>query len=126
MPGMVLKLATGVAALSFAWLGASTPKTDPVRGQMLFEKRCTGCHALDRLKAAPPLREVFGKAAGRHHTYPYSDALRMSHVTWDEATLDKWLADPESVVPGNDMPFRLDDAGERGDIIAYLKQLGSK
>ena len=47
-------------------------------------------------------------------------------VTWDEAALDKWLADPDSLVPGSDMSFRLDNAAERADIIAYLKQLPSK
>ena len=48
----------------------------------------------------------------------------MSHVTWDEATLDKWLADPDRVIAGNDMSFRLNDAGERADIVAYLKEKG--
>jgi cytochrome c len=35
--------------------------------------------------------------------------------------LDRWLTDPEQVVPGNDMAFRLIKADERAAIIAYLK-----
>jgi cytochrome c len=47
-------------------------------------------------------------------------------LVWDETTLDKWLTDPESVVAGNNMAFRLENAGQRADIIAYLKTLGRK
>jgi cytochrome c len=100
---------------------ASAP--DANRGKDLVGRRCMGCHSVDGIKAAPPLRGAFGRAAGRVAPFPYSDALKGARVTWDDATLDKWLTDPESVVPGNDMSFRLDNASERADIIAYLKQL---
>jgi cytochrome c len=45
---------------------------------------------------------------------------------WDEATLDRWLIDPEALVSDNDMGFRLSRAEERSAIIAYLKQLPAK
>jgi len=124
MRRILLKLATAAMALTFALVGASVSKPDPDRGRVLFERRCTGCHALDGLKAAPPLRGVFGKPAARNPQYSYSDALRSARFSWDEATLDRWLADPDAVAPGNDMSFRLDNAAERADIVAYLKQLG--
>ena len=120
------KLATVALGLRVALIGASGSKPDPDQGRVLFEKRCTGCHALDRSKAGPPLRGVFGNAAGRNPQYPYSDALKNAHVSWDNSTLDRWLADPEAVVPGSDMSFRLESAAERADIVAYLKQLGGK
>jgi cytochrome c len=120
------KLATAAMAAGFALIGASSSKPDPGEGRALFERRCTGCHALDSLKAAPPLRGVFGRPAGRNRQFPYSDALKNAPVAWDEATLDRWLTDPDSVAPGNDMAFRLEKASERADIIAYLKQLGGK
>ncbi|HYW48576.1 MAG TPA: c-type cytochrome [Bryobacteraceae bacterium] len=108
-------------------LAAGAPAaTQALAGAALFEKRCTGCHALDQAKEGPPLRGVFGRAAGRDPQFPYSDALKRSRVTWNEGTLDKWLADPESLVPGTDMPFRLSNAAERADIIAYLKGLPGK
>jgi len=99
---------------------------DAQRGRDTFEKMCTGCHALDRAKVGPRLRNVYGKPAGKDSQFPYSSAMRGASVTWDDRTLDRWLADTESVVPGNDMSFRLDDAGKRADIIAYLKQLSGK
>src|SRR5262245_39277149 len=119
----------GIASLGgifLAALGAAASGANATRGHGLFERRCTGCHALDQRKAGPPLRGVFGRAAARDEQFPYSDALKKARVTWDEAALDKWLADPDSLVPGADMSFRLDNAAERADIIVYLKQLTGK
>ncbi len=95
-------------------------------GREAFEQTCTGCHALDRVKVGPRLRNIYGQPAGKDTRFSYSDALKSASVTWDETTLDRWLADTESVIPGNDMPFRLNDATKRADIIAYLKQLSGK
>jgi cytochrome c len=116
-----LSLAVAPAALLLP-IAVSSP-TDANRGRELFEKRCTGCHALDHTKAAPPLRAIFGRPSARDPVYPYSDALKHAHVTWDTPTLDKWLADPDQLVPGNDMSFGLEDPAERAAIVAWLKQL---
>uniref|UniRef100_Q02A35 Cytochrome c, class I n=1 Tax=Solibacter usitatus (strain Ellin6076) TaxID=234267 RepID=Q02A35_SOLUE len=95
-------------------------------GKDLFERRCTGCHAIDREKSGPRLAGVYGRRAGAIAGFTYSESLRKSGVVWDRATLDRWLANPESVVPDNDMPFRLADEGERQAIIEYLRQISSK
>lgn len=94
-------------------------------GQALFETRCSGCHALDADREGPRLRGVVGRAAGSVKTFQYSKALKNSKHTWDETTLDKWLSDPESVVPDNDMSFRLPKQEERTAIISYLKSLST-
>jgi cytochrome c len=104
----------------------TSPRGDAQLGRDAFEKTCTGCHALDRAKVGPPLRHVHGQPAGRDTQFSYSDAMKRASVTWDDATLDRWLADTESVVPGNDMSFRLNDKSKRADIIAYLKQLSGR
>ena len=118
-----LTIVTGVVCTTAA-IAASDQDVD--RGREAFEKRCTGCHALDKLKIGPPLRGVYGRAAGKDPQFPYSDAVKSASVTWDESTLDRWLNDTDSVIPGNDMTFRLNDRAERADIIAYLKQLSGK
>jgi cytochrome c len=92
-------------------------------GKSLFEKRCSGCHALDADHEGPRLRGVFGRSAGKVKTFKYSDALQKAKVTWDETELDKWLTDTESVAPDNDMGFRVPKQEERAAIIAYLKTL---
>jgi len=91
------------------------------RGRILFERRCTGCHALDQNKEGPHLRDVFGRKAGTVADFQYSDALKAAQFTWDDASLDKWLTDTESVIPNNDMAFRVPSAEERADIIAFLR-----
>ena len=99
---------------------------DADRGKLLFEKRCTGCHSLDRSKEGPPLQNVYGRQAGSVPNFNYSDALKAARVTWDEDSLDKWLTDTDSVVPDNNMDFRVPKADERADIIRYLKVSSGK
>jgi len=118
-----LTILTGVVCVTVA-IAASGK--DPERGREAFEKRCTGCHALEKAKTGPPLRGVYGRKAGKDPQFTYSDAVKNASVTWDESTLDRWLNDTESVIPDNDMSFRLNDPAERANIIAYLKQLSGK
>jgi len=58
-------------------------------GKSLFEKRCGGCHALDRDKEGPRLKGVYGRTAGSVDSFQYSDALKKSRVKWTEDTFDK-------------------------------------
>jgi cytochrome c len=94
-------------------------------GKALFEKRCTGCHALDADHEGPRLRGVFGRPTGAVKTFKYSETLQKSKFTWDEAKLDRWLTDTDSLVPDNDMGFRVPKPEERAAIIAYLKSLSN-
>jgi cytochrome c len=99
---------------------------DPMRGKDLFEKRCGGCHSLDTDKEGPRLRNVYGRKAGSIASFKYSDGLKGAAVTWDQASLDKWLTNTESVVPDNDMDFHVPKADERADIIEYLRVSSGK
>ncbi len=94
-------------------------------GRDLFEKRCGGCHALDEDHEGPRLKGVVGRTAGSVKTFKYSAPLQNAGFKWDEAKLDKWLTDTESLVPENDMAFRVPKPEERTAIIAYLKSLSS-
>ena len=99
---------------------------DADRGKTIFEKRCTGCHALTIDKEGPRLGGIYGRAAGSVPSFTYSDAVKKSGVTWDAAALDKWLAEPDAFIPDSNMAFRVVDASERSAIIAYLKQFSGK
>jgi cytochrome c len=59
------------------------------RGKQLFEKRCTGCHSLERNKEGPNLRGVYGRPAGTAPGFNYSTALKSSHFVWDEQRLEQ-------------------------------------
>jgi len=95
---------------------------DPAHGKLVFEKRCTGCHAMDANRDAPKLTGAYGRKAGAVPGFAYSQAMKNSSVVWDDGLLDRWLIDTESVVKDNNMDFSLPKADERRDIIAYLKQ----
>ncbi|MGD0444793.1 MAG: heme-binding domain-containing protein [Edaphobacter sp.] len=95
---------------------------DAARGKAVFEKRCTGCHAMEADREGPRLAGVFGRKAGGVAGFNYSTGLKNSGITWTEATLEKWLSDPDLVVKDNNMSFSVPKAEERRDLIAYLKQ----
>jgi cytochrome c len=109
-----------------ATLAIGASGTDAERGREAFEKRCTGCHALDKIKVGPPLRGIYGRNAGKDPQFAYSDAVKNTSIVWDESTLARWLTDTESVIPDNDMAFRLNDPSDRANIIAYLRKLSGK
>jgi cytochrome c len=113
--GLVALLAVSSGSL----LGQGQPL---VSGKELFERRCGGCHALDRDKEGPRLGGVYGRMAGSVDSFEYSEALKKSRIIWNDESLEKWLTDPGQFVPNNNMDFHLENAGERRDIIAYLKK----
>ncbi len=119
----------GAFSLAFIWLTATTafaaPMGDPVRGQMVYEK-CAGCHSLDANRVGPKHRDVFGRTAGSLTDFSYSNALASSDITWDEETLDAWLTNPGGFIRGSRMGFRLSDAQDRADVIAYLKAVSEE
>jgi cytochrome c len=116
-----------VAALSMLGKGGdaeagSNAAGDPARGKIAFEKRCTGCHALDGDREGPRLSGVFGRKAGSVAGFGYSAGLKNSGITWNETTLEKWLSDPDSLASDTTMDFHVPKAQERSDLIAYFKR----
>jgi cytochrome c len=115
--------AKAVLAFGFALAAAGAHADgDAVRGAKLFEE-CVACHKLDPSGEAvgPNLHGVFGRKAGEGADFRYSPALKRSGIAWSEQSIDKFIADPQAVVPGNRMPFAgIPDAAARADLIAYL------
>jgi cytochrome c len=97
---------------------------DAGKGEKIFAK-CKACHTIEagKNKVGPSLAGVVGRHAGGAGGFKYSDAMHSAGLTWDEASLDKYLADPKGFVPGNKMAFPgLKNEQDRQDVIAYLKQ----
>jgi cytochrome c len=95
---------------------------DVEKGKIVFEQ-CAACHSLGEPGDydGPTLMGVIGRKAGSLEDYRYSAAMKRSDVTWDAATLDKYIADPQAFIPGNRMAFAgISDKAERDDLIAYL------
>jgi cytochrome c len=96
---------------------------DAAHGQQLYESRCIACHSPDANRVGPMHRGVFGRKAGSVPGYAYSTALKNAGFVWDAAKLDAWLTDPQALVPGQKMNFKVAKPQDRADLIAYLKTL---
>jgi len=99
---------------------------DPLRGKEIFGKRCVGCHSLTRDGEGPRLQGVYGRTSGEVVGFDYSPALKKARIVWGDASLESWLADPDALVPGNNMGFRVAKPEERQDLIRFLKQSSEK
>ena len=112
-----------VCLLAAPALGADA---DVSAGKAAFNNNCRTCHSAkpgdNRL--GPALGGIVGAKAGTRPGYGnYSQAMKSSGITWDEQTLDRFIANPEEVVPNNNMkPFKgIPDPAVRKSIIEYLK-----
>jgi cytochrome c len=115
-----LGLTTGIGAM------AEDSSSSAEYDKQLFTKRCGGCHSLDHDQTGPRLGNVYGRKAGTVSTFRYSDAMKTTQITWNDASLDKWLTDPESVVPDTDMEFHVPKPDERAAIIRCLRLSSGK
>ena len=115
----------GIVASTLA-LGSSVAlaEGDAAHGEAVFNK-CKACHAVDQAKnkVGPYLVGVFGRPAGTAEGFKYSQAMKDSGITWDEATIAEYVANPRGYIKGNRMAFAgLKNQQDIADLIAYLKQ----
>jgi glucose/arabinose dehydrogenase/cytochrome c2 len=106
------------------------PVGDPGRGQAYFQLSCAVCHSPGLgpnntviIKQGPSLLGVTGRKAGSSPHFNYTKAMRESGLTWDAATLNRFLASPMTVLPGTTMPMPVPNDVNRADVIAYLSTL---
>ncbi len=125
---MLRALALGFA-MGSAWMlsgnaarAAALPTGDAARGAQTYEDQCGACHSLDANRIGPAHRGVFGRKAGSAPDFAYSPGVKKSKIIWAEPTLDKWLTNPQAMIKGARMGFRLTDPGRRADVIAFLKR----
>lgn len=113
-------VALGVTAVPAARAADAATK----RGERLF-LQCRACHSLGTEtagKVGPPLVALLGRTAGAYPEFAYSTALSQAALTWDEATLERWLTSPATLVPGTSMIYAgLPKAEDRRALIAYLR-----
>jgi len=130
---MQVRIHTAVAVLltviaSFIFASGTMAAGDADRGKKAFLK-CVACHsaAPNVHKTGPSLASIWGRKAGAIEGFArYSDAIKKSDIVWTDETLDAWLRNPRSLVPGTLMNIRgIESATERSDIVAYLKRLAS-
>lgn len=96
-----------------------------------FNNHCRTCHSVKEgdHRLGPSLHNIYGAKAGSSSAYAnYSQGLKGSGVTWDDATLDKFIENPDQVIPNNNMkPYKgIDDETVRKQIIDFLKSQNAK
>ena len=115
-------LVLGVLATMAA---GSAIAADVEAGKTAF-KKCALCHTAEagKNKIGPSLFGIVGRKSATLEDFNYSEAMKKFDHTWDEGTLDEYLADPRATVPGTKMIFPgIKDKVEREDVIAYLETL---
>jgi cytochrome c len=111
---------------------ASTSAMAEDSGARLFEP-CRACHSLDKAARnlpGPNLAGLLGRTVGGDVAFDYSPALQKArdagHI-WDEARLDKFLADPAEMFPGLWMATRgVEDVAERRALVRFLADPASR
>jgi cytochrome c len=97
-------------------------------GQQAFNNSCRTCHTIKQgdNRLGPSLFGVVGPKAGTLSGYRFSPSMRQSGVTWDQTSLDRFIADPEALINGNAMkPYGgISDAAQRKAIVDYLDKQG--
>ncbi|HYZ25361.1 MAG TPA: c-type cytochrome [Geminicoccaceae bacterium] len=120
---IVLPLAAALALLSDAALAQNEVSPDEAR--LAFNNHCRTCHVTKEgdNRLGPSLHNIVGREAGSAPGFGYSPAMQNADFAWDEERLDRFIENPEAVVPGNNMkPFSgIAAAEERAKIVAHLK-----
>jgi cytochrome c len=109
----------GALATAAAAIAQNTPAAGAPFNQ------CAVCHSIDGNNGTgPTLQHLIGRRSGTVPGFRYSRAMKSAAIVWDDATLDRYLTDPQELVPGNIMPFAgVADPAQRAGIIAYLRTL---
>jgi cytochrome c len=122
-------LGLGAAAVVVALYGPALAEGDAAKGQAAFAK-CAICHQVGpgaKTLVGPELNGIVGRKAASIPDYPYSAGMKKlgeQGFVWTEENIDKWITDPKAMIPDSPMALAFQgvpDAGERADIIAYLK-----
>ena len=97
---------------------------NPTAGNTAFT-RCRTCHTVEKgepNRVGPNLFGIVGKSSATTAGFNYSDAMKNAKITWDEATLVKYILDAPGTVPGNKMNLAKGavNATAAADIVAFL------
>jgi cytochrome c len=122
-----LRIMTGTVCPAYVMLPVSQSapqEKDVASGQLVFNNACRTCHTTKEgdNRLGPNLYRIVGRKAGSLQTYRYSSAMKGADFVWDEEELDRFMANPEQLVPGNNMkPFSgLASPQDRAKVIAFL------
>jgi cytochrome c len=115
--------ATLALSMTLLMAGSALADGDAARGEKKFGD-CAACHKLEAgaNNVGPSLHGIFGRKAAEIADFRYSPAIKRSAIVWTPEMVEKFITDPQAMVPGNRMPYAgMTSAGDRADLIAYLQ-----
>jgi cytochrome c len=122
---MIRAMRAALALLTILLLaGAARADGDAARGEAKFQD-CAACHKLEAgaNNVGPSLHGIFARKAGDIADFRYSPAMKKSGIVWTPQMLEKFIAEPQAMVPANRMPYAgMASAADRADLIAYLQK----
>ena len=118
---------TTAAVLAAMVCAAPVFGADANAGKAVFRAQCALCHSAEPSDnggaQGPNLNGVFGRHSASNPSFGYTAAMKASGLTWDAATLDRWITNPAAVAPGTSMPFAgLPDAQSRATLVCYVTE----
>jgi cytochrome c len=112
-----------VVAVVAAASSSAQAEGDPKEGEAVFKKNCSVCHTteVDKNKIGPSLHGIVGRPSATVPNFQYSEAMKKAEKTWDEQTLETYLANPREFIPNTKMIFAgLKNEKDRQNLVAYL------
>jgi cytochrome c len=124
MAGNAIAASAGLA-IALAASSTAIAAGNAQAGQTVFAARCAACHAPSpgQNKIGPSLAGIVGSKAGSVPGFNFSPAMKTADITWDDASLDKFLANPTGFIHGSHMFVSLPTGSDRDNVIAYLNTL---
>ncbi len=124
-----MRRASASICCAIVCLAAALPARgqDATAGKKIFRERCSVCHTAEPNDngggQGPSLIGVFGRASAGAPQFAYTQALRDSKLTWDAATLNRFLNSPGGVVPDTSMALSVPDKADRDNLVAYFQSV---
>jgi cytochrome c len=120
-------LESRIVCLSAIALLVSSPGMSQDGALQIFNNACRTCHTTREgdNRLGPNLHNILGRKAGSLPDYNFSSAMKDAGFVWDEEKLERFIAHPDEVVPGNNMrPYGgLASAEDRAKVAAFLRSV---
>src|SRR5262249_41671256 len=108
----------------------ASPGRSQEAAELVYNNACRTCHTIKEgdNRLGPSLHNILGRKAGSLANYNYSSEMKDAGFVWDEDKLDRFIAHPDEVVPGNNMkPYGgLASREARAGIIAFLRSRATR
>jgi cytochrome c2 len=118
------RVVVNITLMSIAGI-AGSQDTFAEANSAVFKRYCSVCHSIDegKNKIGPSLAHIVGRQSASIPNFGYSEPMRKLGVVRTLETLDRFLVEPQKMVPGTQMTFpgiKIEE--DRRALIRYLAE----